>query len=86
MPIIRPDPVTKRVGICGVELSGQIPLLEKAGPHWLLWLSYSPSRSQGTFLRLMGDGAIWRETLFADGSVQTVVVKPSTMRKKAIDR
>jgi hypothetical protein len=75
--------------ITGVDLSGQIPLLEKSGPHWLLWLSYNPERSQGTFLRLLSDGQIWRETLLHDGSVRTQIIKPSTnreLRKKAVDR
>jgi hypothetical protein len=72
--------------ITGVDLTGQIPLLEKAYPsgHWLLWLAYNPDRTQGTYLRLLPDGSIWRETLMHDGSVQTVVIKPR--EKNVVDR
>jgi hypothetical protein len=72
---------SKKGMITGLQTMGQIPLMECYRPSlgqclWRIWLSYSPNRDQGTYLILHSNGAIWRETIFPDGGVSTVVITP----------
>lgn len=64
----------KRAALTGVDISTQIPLLQKVGPHWLLWIEYDLNVENGTYLRLMADGQIWKEKI-SHGKTTTKVVK-----------
>jgi len=69
----------------GLDFAGQTPLLEfrilgESIPRWLVWLSYNPDRTQGTYLILNEDGSIWRETTYPDGGVETGVIAPQVRK------
>ena len=64
-----------------IKSSGQPLLAERrifsGPPKWIIWLSYSQDRTEGTYLILNNDGSMWRETTHGDGSTSVVVIKPA---------
>lgn len=67
--------------ITGMELSGQTPLMEHrefapGNKLWVIWLSYNLHQDAGTYLVLHNNGEIVLETLYPNGSVGTVTIKP----------
>lgn len=70
----------------GVDITGQTPVLVQkefgGAVRWCLWLAYNGSFSEGTYLILFDDGAIWRETTQPDGGVHTVVITPSQRKPR----
>ena len=64
-----------------IKSSGQPILAERrelgSPPKWIIWLSYSQDRTEGTYLILNNDGSMWRETTHGDGSTSVVVIKPA---------
>ncbi|HEY6020875.1 MAG TPA: hypothetical protein VIY48_13540 [Candidatus Paceibacterota bacterium] len=44
--------------ITGVQIMGQLPLLEYKKHIWILWLEYNETRSEGVYLELRPHGSI----------------------------
>lgn len=67
--------------VTGVEVRGQIPLLEHrefapGNKQWVLWLSYNRNQDAGTYLIMYRDGSIVLETLYPTGEVSVLPIKP----------
>lgn len=72
--------------VVGIEFSSQQPLIEHRSfgegiPKWIVWLSYDAERVHGTYLVLNEDGSVIRETEYADGGVEAVVIKPASYKR-----
>ena len=76
----KPRPVT------GISFGSQQPLIEhrtfgEGTPKWIIWLSYNPDRTHGTYLVLNEDGSIIRETEYPEGGVECAVIKPASYKR-----
>lgn len=67
----------------GLERTTQTPLFEfRSDASWIVWLSYNRETTQGTYLVLSPSGAIYRETIQADGTItNTLTIKEATVEE-----
>lgn len=65
--------------LCSVVTTAQLPVLEKEGSRWLLWLSYDHEVQGGVRLVMYPDGSIKRENVNETGTpTQSFEIAPKT--------